>query len=105
MIIASALEAAVSDTPWYWWAIGFGGQALFGARFLVQWIASERAGRSIMPLAFWYLSICGSLLCLCYAAFRVDPVFILGQLTGTLVYARNLRLIAREKRSTRDAKR
>lgn len=88
----------ILETPWYWWLIGFGGQLIFGARFLVQWIASERAGRSVVPLVFWYLSIVGGLLMLAYACFRVDPVFILGQSVGAFIYARNLQLIAKVRR-------
>ena len=84
-----------------WWLIlGFSAQALFFTRFLVQWIASERAGRSVVPLAFWYLSISGSLLLLFYAVHRMDPVFIAGQSMGTLIYTRNIVLIRREKPGT-----
>lgn len=83
----------------FWWvAIGLGGQLLFTARFLVQWIASERAGRSIIPMAFWYFSIAGGMILLAYAIYRKDPVFILGQLTGIFIYLRNLWLIHGEKR-------
>jgi lipid-A-disaccharide synthase-like uncharacterized protein len=81
--------------------IGFVGQAFFTARFLVQWIASERAGRSVIPVAFWFFSIGGGLILFGYALFRRDPVFILGQGLGTFIYVRNLMLIARERR--RDA--
>ena len=84
-----------------WWLIlGFSAQALFFTRFLVQWIASEKAGRSVVPLAFWYLSISGSLLLLFYAVHRMDPVFIAGQSMGTLIYTRNTVLIRREKPGT-----
>ena len=84
-----------------WWLIlGFSAQALFFTRFLVQWIASEKAGRSVVPLAFWYLSISGSLLLLFYAVHRMDPVFIAGQSMGTLIYTRNIVLIRREKPGT-----
>lgn len=80
-----------------WLLVGFAGQAAFSARFLVQWLASERAGKSVVPLAFWYLSIVGSLTLLSYAIVRQDPVFILGQSFGVLIYSRNLILIHREK--------
>jgi lipid-A-disaccharide synthase-like uncharacterized protein len=80
-----------------WIAIGFLGQALFTSRFLVQWIASERRGESVIPLAFWWLSILGGLTLLSYAIWRQDPVFILGQATGLLVYSRNLVLIGRKR--------
>jgi lipid-A-disaccharide synthase-like uncharacterized protein len=82
--------------------VGLLGQLLFTARFVVQWIASERAGRSVIPVSFWFLSIGGSLILFAYALYRADPVFILGQGLGTLIYVRNLVLIARERRS-RDA--
>ncbi len=82
-----------------WLAVGFVGQALFGSRFLVQWIVSERRGESVVPLAFWYLSLGGAALLLAYAIWRQDPVFILGQSFGFLVYTRNLILIARRSRA------
>ena len=78
-----------------WLGIGLLGQALFSARFLVQWIASERRRRSVVPLAFWYFSVGGGLTLLAYAIYRRDPVFILGQGAGLFVYARNLWLIYR----------
>lgn len=77
--------------------IGFLGQLLFSARFLIQWIASERKGRSVVPLAFWIFSIMGSSLLLWYAIYRRDPVFILGQSAGLFIYLRNLHLIHRER--------
>lgn len=78
-----------------WLAVGFGGQAIFASRFLYQWIASERAGRSHVPRAFWYLSLAGGLTLLGYAIHRGDPVFILGQTTGAVIYVRNLVLLHR----------
>lgn len=81
-----------------WLAVGLAGQAAFFGRFLVQWIASERQKRSVIPRAFWYLSLAGGLILLCYAIYRRDPVFILGQSTGVFIYARNLVLIARQRR-------
>jgi len=86
----------------FWLVLGFVAQALFSARFILQWIASERAGKSVMPVVFWYLSILGSVLLLAYAIYRQDPVFILGQSAGLIVYFRNLYLIGREKRSFSD---
>lgn len=80
-----------------WVAVGFGGQALFFGRFLVQWIASERARRSVVPLAFWWFSVGGGAVLLAYAIHRRDPVFIAGQSCGLLIYLRNLRLIQRAK--------
>jgi lipid-A-disaccharide synthase-like uncharacterized protein len=79
-----------------WVSIGFLGQLLFTSRFLVQWIASERKRESVIPMAFWWLSISGGLTLLCYAIWRQDPVFILGQSTGLVVYVRNLILIRRK---------
>ena len=79
-----------------WIGIGLAGQACFFSRFLVQWIASERQGRSVVPRAFWYLSISGGLILLSYSLWRRDPVFILGQSVGLLVYLRNLVLLRRE---------
>lgn len=79
-----------------WVLLGFAGQAVFSLRFLVQWIESERAGRSVVPEAFWYLSIAGSMLLLVYALWRRDLVFTLGQSMGFFVYARNLVLRKRE---------
>ena len=80
-----------------WVAFGLGGQLLFTGRFLVQWIASEKAGRSVVPVAFWYFSMGGGLVLLTYAIYRADPVFILGQSLGVFIYSRNLWLIKREK--------
>ena len=82
-------DVFVTRLDW-WLALGFLAQALFTARFLVQWIASERAGRSVIPVAFWFFSIGGGLLLLVYALYRRDPVFIAGQAFGVFVYARNL---------------
>ncbi len=84
-----------------WLALGFIAQALFAGRFLVQWIASERAKKSIIPLSFWFLSIIGGGLLLCYAIWRKDPVFIVGQATGFLIYSRNLYLVYRERSKAR----
>jgi lipid-A-disaccharide synthase-like uncharacterized protein len=83
-----------------WLVIGFLGQACFFSRFLVQWMASERAGRSLVPRAFWYLSIAGGVIVLTYAIWRRDPVFIAGQSGGLFVYLRNLVLLRREDRKT-----
>ena len=79
----------------FWFALGMAGQAIFFSRFLVQWIASERAGKSYIPRIFWWLSLAGSMLLLGYAIHRKDPVFVLGQAFGWVVYARNLVLIQR----------
>ena len=82
-----------------WWAyIGIIAQALFTGRFVVQWLASEKAGRSVIPFSFWLLSIGGGVLLLVYALYRRDPVFILGQAFGVLIYLRNLTFVLRERR-------
>lgn len=85
-----------------WLVIGFVGQALFASRFILQWVASERARRSVVPTAFWYFSLAGSAVLLAYAIHRADPVFIVGQSTGLFIYLRNLHLI-RNGRQTADA--
>ena len=82
-----------------WILLGFIAQALFTMRFLVQWIASERARRSVIPVAFWFFSIGGGALLLIYAIHRQDPVFIAGQAAGLFIYIRNLWLIANEKKA------
>ncbi len=82
-----------------WLIVGLLGQLLFSMRFFVQWLASEREKKSIIPISFWYFSIGGSFLLLAYAIKRQDPVFILGQSMGFVIYIRNLVLIDREKRS------
>ena len=87
--------------PEAWLVVGFLGQACFASRFLVQWLVSERAGRSVVPRAFWYLSIAGSVVILAYAIWRRDPVFIIGQSTGLFVYVRNLVLIRRTEGPSR----
>lgn len=81
----------------FWIILGFTAQGLFSARFIVQWIASERAGRSVVPVAFWLLSVAGGATLLAYSIWRQDPVFILGQGAGLVVYGRNLYLIYRER--------
>ena len=83
-------------SPAGWYAIGFVGQILFGSRFFVQWIASERHGRVVFPGLFWYLSLIGGVALLIYAIHRKDPVFAIGQGAGLLTYARNLMLARRE---------
>ena len=79
-----------------WVILGLVGQAVFSARFLVQWIHSERAGRSVVPEVFWQLSLLGSAILLVYSLYQRDLVFVLGQTAGLLVYARNLALGRRE---------
>lgn len=80
-----------------WITIGLLGQGFFTSRFLIQWIVSERRRESVIPLAFWWFSLLGGVTLLSYAIWRQDPVFILGQATGLIVYARNLILIDRHR--------
>lgn len=80
-----------------WLIIGLLGQGIFAARFLVQWIISEKQKRSVIPLSFWHLSIVGGLILLAYALYKKDPVFILGQAAGLIVYVRNLHLIKQQE--------
>lgn len=76
-----------------WMIIGFCGQSLFFMRFFVQWLASEKAKKSVLPNMFWYFSIGGALVLLCYSIHRQDPVFIAGQSMGLLIYLRNIYFI------------
>ena len=80
-----------------WIIIGFIAQGMFFMRFFVQWIVSEREGKSVVPLAFWIFSVLGGVMLLTYAIHRQDPVFILGQAGGLVIYARNLMLIRKSK--------
>ena len=83
-----------------WWVLlGFLAQLLFTMRFVVQWIVSERACRSVIPMAFWWFSIGGGLLLLVYALYRRDPVFIAGQAFGVFVYLRNVYFVLRERKA------
>lgn len=85
-----------------WTGVGFLGQALFTGRFVVQWLASERARKSVIPLLFWYFSIGGGATLFAYAIYREDPVFIVGQGAGLAIYLRNLWLTRREKQASLD---
>ncbi len=81
----------------FWLGVGFVAQAIFASRFIVQWIASERAKESIVPVSFWILSLFGGILLFSYALWRRDPVFIVGQGSGLFIYSRNLYLIYKKK--------
>ena len=81
----------------FWIVFGLLGNVAFGTRFLVQWIASERAGTSVVPTAFWYLSLVGAFILLIYAIHRRDPIFTLAYLPNGFIYARNLVLLRRKK--------
>ena len=84
--------------------LGLAGQLMFSARFLVQWIASEKRKKSVVPISFWFLSLFGSFLLLIYAIYRKDIVFILGQLFGFIVYIRNLLIIKNTKKIEKNIK-
>lgn len=85
----------------FWLVVGVFAQLMFTGRFVVQWIASEKKGMSYIPISFWWLSAVGGGLLLCYAIYKKDPVFIMGQLTGQIVYTRNLILISRKRSQDR----
>jgi lipid-A-disaccharide synthase-like uncharacterized protein len=87
-----------STTELFWLGIGFTAQAMFMMRFVIQWLASEKARRSVVPEAFWYWSLAGGFMLFVYAVYRLDPVFMLGQGTGLFIYARNLYFIRRSRR-------
>ncbi len=80
----------------FWLVVGFLGQGLFSARFIVQWLKSEKLKKSVVPLAFWYFSLAGGATLLAYAIHRGDPVFIVGQGAGLFIYLRNLWFIKHE---------
>ncbi len=105
--LAHAVGAYLSDvfvTRLDWWVLlGFVAQLFFTARFLVQWIASERAGHSVIPMAFWLFSIGGGALLLIYALYRKDAVFIAGQAFSFFVYARNLYFVLRDRKAAAEA--
>lgn len=92
-------ELSFLTTKTFWLIIGFLGQGCFFARFFVQWIASEKAKKSVVPISFWYFSIVGGFILLIYSLYRMDPVFILGQSTGLFIYLRNLYLIKKESKA------
>ncbi len=82
----------------FWLILGFIGQAMFTMRFIVQWIASEKKKKSVIPISFWYFSLAGGLIVLFYAIHRMDPVFILAYLPGNFIYLRNLYFIYKKKK-------
>ena len=85
----------------FWLVFGVIAQLLFAARFLVQWIASEKQGKSVIPFAFWFFSMGGGLMTLAYGLVKREPVIILGQGLATLIYVRNIMLIIKERRQVR----
>lgn len=94
-----SMLGVTSQTDAIWVLVGLFGQLMFTARFIVQWLASERARRSVVPVAFWYFSLAGGLIVLAYGIHKLDPVIILGQLPGTVIYSRNLWLIQVARRN------
>lgn len=98
------VDTSVTEKTWL--AVGFTAQLMFSMRFIVQWIASERARASIVPETFWYFSLFGGALLFAYAIYRLDPVFMLGQGMGLVIYSRNIYFIRsnrRESESSPDA--
>jgi len=93
------LDPRHASLPWTWLAFGYTGQALFTGRMLVQWIATEKRKQSVVPVLFWWLSLFGGLILLIYFLRRGDPVGVIGQLFGAIVYARNLMVISRAVKS------
>lgn len=85
----------------FWLLFGIAAQILFALRFVVQWVASERAGRSVMPTAFWFFSVTGGLMILTYGIVRREPIIIIGQVLAVFIYVRNLMLIWTERRKRR----
>jgi lipid-A-disaccharide synthase-like uncharacterized protein len=90
---------STSTTEKTWLAVGFSAQLMFSMRFIVQWIASERARRSIVPETFWYFSLFGGAMLFAYAIYRLDPVFMLGQGMGLVIYSRNIYFIRAHRKS------
>ena len=90
---------ATVNAEQFWLSIGFLAQAFFSMRFIVQWVASERHKDSVFPVAFWFFSLAGGLTLFTYALHRQDPVFVLGEAAGVLIYLRNLYLIWRKQHS------
>jgi lipid-A-disaccharide synthase-like uncharacterized protein len=90
---------STSATEKTWLAVGFAAQLMFSMRFIVQWIASERARRSIVPETFWYFSMVGGAMLFAYAIYRLDPVFMLGQGMGLVIYGRNIYFIRNHRRA------
>ena len=87
----------ITKFEFFWLTIGLIGQLLFFSRFVIQWLSSEKAGRSVMPVSFWYMSLGGSIFLLAYSIYRVDPIFIMGFSLNMIIYFRNLALIKKEQ--------
>jgi lipid-A-disaccharide synthase-like uncharacterized protein len=100
--LGAYIREAFVDKFDFWVSFGLAAQLVFGVRFLVQWISSERAGRSVVPIAFWFFSIAGGLMTLLYGLVKREPVIIFGQALSTIIYVRNVVLIFREKGRLRE---
>lgn len=92
-MLATVIEGSSAGIPWYWHAVGYGGQIVFGSRFYVQWLASEKYKRSVVPVLFWWLSLVGAAMTLAYAIYVMEGPFIMANIGGPPIYARNLWLI------------
>jgi lipid-A-disaccharide synthase-like uncharacterized protein len=104
MLVGAAAKLAdwwmsTSATEKTWLAVGFAAQLMFSMRFIVQWVASERARRSIVPETFWYFSVVGGAMLFAYATYRMDPVFMLGQGMGLVIYGRNIYFIRAHRKN------
>jgi len=88
-----------------WLIIGFSGQALFSARFIIQYYKSEKQKKSVIPVAFWYFSLAGGITLCAYAIYKMDPVFIAGQSVGIFIYLRNLHFVRLERRNLQRSER
>lgn len=95
--------SATPTTEIVWLGLGFMAQLMFSMQFIVQWIASERARRSIVPETFWYFSLVGGAMLLAYAIYRLDPVFIMGQAMGLVIYSRNIYFIRSHRKQEQQA--
>lgn len=98
-MLANLVESAEQSVPLFWHVVGYGGQIVFGSRFYVQWLASERRKRSVVPELFWWLSLVGGLMTLAYAIYRLEGPFIMANIGGPPIYARNLVLVRRARRA------
>jgi lipid-A-disaccharide synthase-like uncharacterized protein len=87
----------------FWLVFGIAAQLLFTARFIVQWVVSERLGKSVVPLAFWFLSMGGGVMLLIYGLVRREPIIIMGQALAVFIYLRNMMLIFRDKADKSDS--
>ena len=95
--------ASTPTSELIWIAVGLAAQFMFSMRFIVQWLATEKARASIIPETFWYFSFVGGAMLLAYAIYRADPVFIVGQAAGLVIYARNIYFIWLGKRDSSTA--